>query len=363
MSLEEILSGIDETLKKIDGLLEGFYQWFAGQYDPETGGFYYAPSSIGPPEFQPDIESTAQAVYILSSSGLVDVIPPEVKQKLIRFIQSRQDPRTGYFYDPHNKMREVYRMVGRAVIYSKNCLAALGSKPLYPLPGERGIDNLPEQFQNPEQYRTWLENLNWRDPWMAGDAIQVSGNYLVQLSESERRPFLEQVLDFLREKQDGSTGFWGEGDPFRLLSGAFKIALFYNRVDESIPNPERIYQSIFNCIRTEIPTDMCFVRNPVDLLSSLAPHLTDIPKDDLLEFLRITSKNLALFKRPDGGFSRGIDKSPAAPNEVVLGRGLCEGDMNAGTQALRIRNYCYNLAGRKAAPLVEYIGDFYKNWR
>lgn len=40
-----------------DQLFEGFFEWLGGQYDPATGGFYYARSSVDSGEFEPDIES------------------------------------------------------------------------------------------------------------------------------------------------------------------------------------------------------------------------------------------------------------------------------------------------------------------
>jgi hypothetical protein len=132
-----------KQLMEIDALFSNFYKWLAGQYDVKSGGFYYAKSSIGNNEFQPDIESTAQALNILASSGLINKIPEPIKRGFINFFQQRQQPENGYFYDPHNEMKRIDRMVARAVNYSVNSLKLLGAAPVYPVPGIGGASSLP----------------------------------------------------------------------------------------------------------------------------------------------------------------------------------------------------------------------------
>ena len=80
-----------ERLKKFDKLYEGFYTWLAGQYAPEYGGFYYARSSRTDPQFQPDIESTAQALSILQRSRLLGSMPELMRQQLIAFFSKASD--------------------------------------------------------------------------------------------------------------------------------------------------------------------------------------------------------------------------------------------------------------------------------
>jgi hypothetical protein len=51
-----------ELLSDMDGLFAELMNWLAGQYDPQSGGFYYAQSSRLLCGRKPDIESTAQAL-------------------------------------------------------------------------------------------------------------------------------------------------------------------------------------------------------------------------------------------------------------------------------------------------------------
>ncbi len=60
-----------------------------------------------------------------------------------------------------------------------------------------------------------------------------------------------------------------------------------------------------------------------------------------------------------------MDCSLEIPNNVPLGKGLVEGDMNASTQALRIRKTAYEVSGRleNMDYLEQYTQDFYDQCR
>ncbi|HRY53720.1 MAG TPA: hypothetical protein P5142_03785, partial [Spirochaetia bacterium] len=62
-------AGIGAALAGMEALFGGFYEWLAGQYDEASGGFFYARSSRLLPGFEPDIESSAQALSVLERSG------------------------------------------------------------------------------------------------------------------------------------------------------------------------------------------------------------------------------------------------------------------------------------------------------
>ncbi len=335
------------VLAEIDHLFKDFFNWVAGQYDPVSGGFYYARSSREDASFQADIESTGQAMNIIKDSGLLDGMPDDFRRKAIKFFQERQDPITGHFLDPHNEMRTIERLRVRGTNYSVSALNTLGGAPLYPLPGatEDTGAGVPEFMADPQTYRTWMESLNWGHPWGAGDAIAETTLYLNHMSAEKREQFLREAFDFIETTQDKTTGLWGSAPLYNRVSGAFKIAMFYNRIGGSIPNPELIYESTLQCLRNEVANHFCFVRNPVDLLLSLKKDIPERIRADILEILRITERNMAVFLRPDGAFSVWPDRSNPAPNRVTLGLGKDEADMNASTQGVTIRNGLYKLVG------------------
>jgi hypothetical protein len=178
--------------------------------------------------------------------------------------------------------------------------------------------------------------------------------------DSRRKAFAQTAFDFFADKQDPHSGLWGEGSYYVKISGTFKLHIFYDHFIVPLPREKRIYQSILYALRHEEAADMCYIRNPIHLLSYMK---LSIPAKELSEIIRITLANMKRLLRSDGGFSRELAHSPSAPNvaqvkqgayypgmpkAVHIGGGEVEGDMNAGTQALLIRSVCYQMAGMEA---------------
>lgn len=341
-------------LHQMDGLFDGFFGWMKGQYDPESGGFFYARSSRSLDQL-PDIESSSQALNILERVGLLEGWQADKKEKAIRFFQNKQDSASGYFYEQHPAMRDDDVMVGRALSYSVHSLHKLGGAPLYPLPQK--MNSLPEYMASPDAYEDWLQAMPLTNSWRGCDRLCNSAPYISQLPEEKQQEYLQRAFDFFARIQDPETGLWGEGSGYVRISGSFKLETFYSRFHVPMPRSDAMYRSILRILREEIARDMCYIRNPVNLLGYMLPEMTTEEFEDILE---ITVRNMGRLLQADGGFSRELGHSPAAtnvaqvkegeyypdmPKAVPLGLGLAEGDMNAGTQALLIRSICYGLAG------------------
>ncbi|MBD0383809.1 hypothetical protein [Paenibacillus sedimenti] len=353
---------IRHLLAEMDSLFEGFFRWLGGQYDSASGGFYYARSSRSMTGIGPDIESTAQALNILERCGMLSEMPKAMKQRMIRFFQSKQEAPSGYFYDDNPLMREDEVMVARAIGYSVNALRKLGGQPLHALPYE--AQQAPAYMSSREAYTRWLASVQLSNSWRGCDRLSTSSVYVEQVEPASRRAaYAKTAFDFFAEQQDPQSGLWGEGSYYVRISGTFKLHIFYDRFDVPLPREEQIYQSILNALRNEEAADMCYIRNPIHLLSYMK---LDIPVEELREIIQNTVQNMKRLLRADGGFSRELAHSPTAPNvaqikggeyypnmpkAVHIGRGEVEGDMNAGTQALLIRSVCYQLAGMEAPKL------------
>ncbi len=357
-------------LAKMDDLFDGFFPWLAGQYDPQSGGFYYAQSSIHDKAFIPDIESSAQSLNIIERQLLLHAMPEKMRHEMIGFFQRKQDPQSGYFLDEHPAMIRDEVMVHRAINYSTGSLKKLGSEALYPLP--LAAKSAPEYVRTPDSYLAKWRSIDLSNSWRGCDRIATSCTYIGQMPESERAPFLQEAVRFLASIQDPETGLWGEGSLYVRISGTFKLHTFYSGFGIPMPNIDLIYRSVLHCLRNEEATDMCYIRNPIDLLSYIQVPLT---QSEIAEILTITTENISKLKRADGGFSREIESSPPAPNvaqvkkgdyypdmpePVALSQGLYEGDLNASTQATLIRRQSYRLAGCVEEPLKGSSGFYEK---
>jgi hypothetical protein len=201
----------------------------------------------------------------------------------------------------------------------------------------------------------------------------MSANHFIERMPALRRKgFVEAARDHFAAIQENESGLWGRGNLYTRVSGTFKMNMFYKAFGLPMPRPEAIHQSILSCLRGEEALDMCWIRNPIDLLGSFAGRIA-VPREEWAEILGITARNMGRLLREDGGFSREFAHSPVAPNvaqvkegdfyprmpaPVPLGKGLAEGDMNAGTQAMLIRDVAYELSGRRPRPLKGCAADF-----
>jgi hypothetical protein len=360
---------IEKSLQELDELFAGFFPWLAGRYDSKSGGFFYAPSSRTLLDFEPDIESTAQALSILERSELLDRLPRPMIEGLVAFFRGKQDRDSGFFLDRDPNMRKDEVMVARAMGYASRSLRRLGSSPAYPLP-EAAAE--PDHMRSPESYLDWLARTDLRSSWRGCDLMMSANHYIERMPSPRREAFVEAARGYFAEIQDPETGLWGEGNPYTRISGTFKMNMFYKAFDIEMPRAQAVYGTILACLRGEEARDMCWIRNPIDLIGSLRDRI-DLPREEWAEILAITASNMRALLRADGGFSRELAHSPVAPNvaqvkegescprmpvPVPLGRGLVEGDMNAGTQAMLIRDTARSLSGREPQSLSRYSGDF-----
>lgn len=362
---------VQELLNDMDGLFDQLLPWLAGQYDQQSGGFYYARSSRLLADRRPDIESTAQALNMLERLGLLAVMPARIKVSMLQFFRSRQHPDSGYFYDDEPAMQEDEVMVSRAVGYSVNAIRKLGGEPLYPLP--YAADKAPVYMNSPEAYLKWLQGVELSNSWRGCDRLSCSNVYLKQLEQPGRDAFVQTAFRFFADTQDKDSGLWGQGSLYERISGTFKLHTFYSGFDTPMPRTAEMFASLLLALRDEDASDMCYIRNPISLLSYIRPTMTE---EELRFILQTTLHNMSRLLRADGGFSRELAHSPSAPNvaqvkdggyypdmpkPVHLSEGRVEGDMNAATQALLIRSLSCKLAGKEAPQLGEdRLDSFYE---
>lgn len=349
------MTELDQQLRDLDDLYAGVLGWLPRLYDRERGGFYYALSSTTAPGFEADIESTCQAVRIIARCGLIDELPADVRTGVVAFLQSRQDSDTGFFVDRHTRMGSIERLRGRALSTAVETLALLGERPLHPLPavGRPGGEHT-RHLDSTAAFERWLAERPWDNSWLAQDNISAQAGLIALLPPDRQAALVEAALASVRSRQHPRTGFAGGGSPYVQLSGSFKLALFCRVFGRPLPMAPEIYASSLTCLREEICEDACWLRNPLELIEILQPQLgRELPASERREIVAISAANARRFARSDGGFSRQLSGAPAAPNDdVVLGLGLAEGDLNASVQLVTIvRPALYGFAGRPTPPL------------
>ena len=371
---EELFLAIKDYYEVYDGRLP---YWLGSLYNAEIGGFHYSLSSRdneevttdrGTFKLLPDIESSFQALSILSSSGMMkdfSELPEKMREGLKSFVCSLQDKDTGFIIHP--QWRELMADVegksgnadimwkarrGRDMMWAEGICERLGFSLPYPTAYERlmcesegektaASSDLPDYLLSRERLINYLDSLNWEtDAYYAGNMVASQGRLFLAAG------LADIAADYLTEKQNKESGLWGSVGGYAAINAYLKITGMYNELKLPIPNAHRAAESVIACATTEErAATVCYqynvwysVRN---ILNSLRTYGGTEGEEQALEItrkllvtapaaIRKTKEKLLTFKKADGSFSYyphgTADHSQGMPVAI---KGSNEGDLNA----------------------------------
>ncbi len=387
------------------------YEWLAGLYSAETGGFYYSNSGRDNEGFLPDVESTYQALVHLTNGGMfVDkggyqyALSEKMKAKLLSFVKGLQSPEDGYFYHPqwgykNEAVSANYRDArrGRDLSWATYILRALGEKPYYNTPGgmmgELGAPGasvsltsrlsvsrtfavskvtsvnsiLPAQLQSMDAWREYIASLDIpNDPYMAGNTLAAQHNE-ISLAGDE---YIKYLTDYLTDIQNKETGFWGNiKDDYEAMSGFMKLSHCYTYFGIEIPNSEKALENTIRILLTpDTDSRDLHICNTYNTWANFTQILLSAEKcgdtelvnrlrakiiEKAPELIKITYEKTLTHKRDDGGFSyfetKPCNHSQMAP---VGCSSAPEGDVNA--TALSVTGMAHSIfqaLGIKSIPI------------
>ena len=409
---EEKFKKIEERIggdlgKRVACALRDFYtlytpdmvDWLAGLYDPKIGGFYYSNNARdldslvyqgAEYKLRPDVESTQQALRVISDSGLAgephapytDVLPEWMKADIGRYVKGLQNE-NGFFYNPQWGVEFTDTRISRRardLMWSCDILSKLGLSPTYDTPtgikGD-GIDNngrpvegsckaegtaedkeqnnhtaeIPAHLENREAFLNYLDGLyESMSSWGYGNTLTAQKGQIVyrdkQLAaEGKEANMMSTVIEWLNSKQR-ANGLWEDDTNYDAVNGLMKISGVYSTAGVLVPNAERATLAAVEAISTrEEPTSVCCIYNSwyavsrmlniikshggedgERIVSSIRHSLWNSAERDL----KITREKLSVFKKPDGSFSYSPLYSSARSQRCpVTPDKSVEGDMNA----------------------------------
>jgi len=328
--------------------------WLAGLYDMKTGGFYYSNSARDNGEFLPDMESTVQALGFLLSSGMIasyDEVPAWMREKIIAFTCSLEDPDDGYIYHPQwGKNIPDYRR-GRDLTWANAMQGYLNFRLPYPTALERlekaaeekNADNagLPEHLRSRETFIAYLDKLDF-----VGQAY-VAGSYVAsQTGQIIAAGLADTAEEYLNRFQNPETGIWGADTGYMAVNGALKISDFYTRAGRVIRWADKIAETAIGCIcSAEKAETVCFQYNVwftiYNMIENLRRHggedgnrKADEIQRKLIRLapagIRATKQKVSIFQKPDGSFSYLEDRTAHYSQDVPVAVPYTnEGDVNA----------------------------------
>ena len=373
------------------------YMWIANLYDPENGGFYYANSSRDYEGFLPDIESTTQALWFITDTGLISgrggltkALPEEVVSDTLAFAYSLFDESDGYFYHPQWGKNINSSRKGRDLNSSISVIQKLGGK----VPDNTALDRLgnasasaaiakfmrsevafADYLDSEAELLAWLNGLGInKDSHSAGHTIESV------TSQIKAKGYAKAVIDWLDSKQL-DNGLWQEiteQNQYTALSGLLKIGSTYNKLGGYMKKCNDMIDTAINVILSSAdPYIVIYVYNPWGGLEYALESMTKANDagsgnyDIASAYERIyaaypdmidaTISKLAKFQKSDGSFSYYQNASAAYTQNTFVSLGYDEGDVNGTSLGLTtVRKTVFGLLD--ISPIPMYNSDHYEEF-
>ncbi len=364
------LDALAEMEKMFDP--EKLLDLYVSLYDPETGGMYFSQPSVGREGFGPHIESTSQAALPISLMTTAE------KQKLGSWIQSLQDPETGWFIEPEFDIATVH--VGkkqRDLNSSLGILNACGMEPLYPTATERiptedeaevvlmasgDVSTSDDSYlASLDNYMEWVRTeFDWdgtgqgRHVWHAGNDI---GDFAPRLKELG---WLDTVSEFIRSKQRPHNGLFTDEVNMIGISAVTKLSGVFTLTGIPMPYMDKIIESAAYLAETAEFGGMSEPYNISLAMRFMVQSAGEVGIDAETQaqldaaaprFVRSLSVKLKDFYKRDGGFGYNRYGASVDSQGAVVMPNYDASDVNATQLAKGCRNDLYWLLGMETPAL------------
>jgi len=195
--------------------------------------------------------ASAFAVLTLNLIGELKKMSEDEKKYWIRYLQSFQDERTGFFLDP--QYRDVDRkssihstelFFAHSSTFIMGALVLLGDKPRYPI-------KWVHPFRDPIKMKKWIEELPWEiNPWLVGNYSYDMGcamgmDYLIT-KDGRNLEAMDAYFEWYDKHQLKETGWWdlsGKAPISYQQYGGYHTLMVYWMFDKPVPMVEKMIDS------------------------------------------------------------------------------------------------------------------------
>ncbi len=358
------------------------YEWLAGLWEPEIGGFYYSESGRDHEGFLPDIESTLQAIGIVRSTGMLDewggsyydAFPAWLREKLVSFTKSLADP-DGYYYHPQWGKDIITRRRSRDLTWAISMLKNFNEKPPMPTALDLLASDKKEEvaaaphLASEEAFAKYLEEMDiYKQSYVSGSTIGS------QAEQIKAAGLDKMLIDHYNEKQNPKNGLWADSVTYYSVSGLLKISSSYQRLGYDFPNlMQAVDSAVENALCPESPGAATMIFNPWSSIGNLLSIAKEQGREaDALairervyakapELLRITTEKMKLFRKDDGSFSYCTWGAVAKSQDAPVALGINEGDVNATMLIMNGASGAFFKA-LEIKPIPVYDGDDYRRF-
>lgn len=274
------------------------------------------------PSSDPVLIASLMYIHVRELYNDIRNMTAEERQGWIEFLNSMQDPDTGYLmgFEGEKQARdEKYDPVYMALMNSGfgfSAVRILRGEPRYEL-------RFLNEWLKPGWMASYIKNRNWANPGHETDRLTLMAMCLgfeMDRRQSEaHRQAIHRMLDVCDEIQDSETGLWGSNigsNAWGEMAAAWHLILIYNYMQRPVRFPEKIIDHTLKLqgddghfFPPEKRFGTCSDMDATDILVSLSRRI-DYRRTDIERALwRLLEANSKLLN-PDGGFKPSRLDSP-----------------------------------------------------
>ena len=266
------------------------------------GGFYYSNGARDNDGYEIDIESTAQACFYISNTGMLDnhdrkilnAFPKQMQNDILAFAKSLQYADDGYFYHPQWGKNIIPSRQGRDLGWATGLIKDLGDIPFYDTKnGHKGSLGAPTGVSTEGEDATTAKNTTWIAHLQNLDAFKKylatfdlknksysSGNNInAQTSQFKERDaqamangeahdyngdgiaddgFVAAVEEHFNRAQNLQNGLWEDEVHYDSVNGLMKLSSSYNALGLKFNYAKEAFKSAIEIAL--LPSDVADVK-------------------------------------------------------------------------------------------------------
>ena len=309
--------------------------------------------------------SSCFALFIYELTGELQQFSTSERSEWAEYLKSFQDEKSGLFLDPlaheedfANRKHDWQYFTWQTTFFCLSALDALGHTALFPL-------RFIQPYRGTTALTTWLNGLNWGDPWLESNKIMFLASSLIQSGGLED---VHSIFDWLDRHQDPQTGYWGteqRADLLNAMAGAFHFYFLYLYLQRPFQYMEQIIDSTLSLQQPDGLYDprggggACLDLDAVDILVKLS-LLTDYRSEDINASLQRTCQAVLSNQRGDGSFCEAVRAEP----QKSLKRRLAEIFLldKVLKKPYRIPRFIERYAGWEKMAYGTGEGDLWSGW-
>lgn len=286
------------------------------------GQWRLSPSNPAPSRF-----ASCFAYFVLQELNALDRYTSEQRAEWMQYIQSWQREDDGLFHEleENSKTHDAEYIALQLTSFALEILRTKNTTPTYPI-----------KWLNTTSFPTWLYQRNFSDPWKEGNRILFVGELLLSnchsgVSRSEaiestdqsvdpiarptgslqddKKKMLNQMMSWLDETVNPSTGFWGSGDLYPAMLGAYHQYILYKKTNRQ---PPYIHAAVTNTLDLQQPDGLfrrygyggaCEDMDAVEILKQGYPFVDTHTQERIQNVFNIVHAKLTHTQREDDGFA------------------------------------------------------------